>query len=529
MLSVLLATALVRPAADVLPDVSLLPSYLAQAYFTTSNPELPPGTPALRFPTASVNYGPGRLELRGGEVVGSQQRVYQRVFRSDGTTYDREAGWFVYHPSHGHIHFQEWTQFILRSMNKDGGVGEVVATGAKTSFCILELLDWDNTVAGHNTAPSYSSCGQVQGLRPGWSDVYGASLDGQYINLTGVPNGDYWLQGFIDPNGQVLESSETNNSVLVPVSIGTPPTAVADSYETNNSIAEVDGMVPGGPNSANFGKIGHKLVIRSLSMHDTQDWFKFQMTHTGGLGDYVRIESPWTRTGNLDLQLYNSAGQMVLQAAASYNYEQISLKQVPAGVYYVKVVRNGSTNNPRYWLTIEPSGSAPPLSTVYSPPSNGPETGPPAAQLAYETIPIEWKYPTKTDVAASVTLFKSRTLNDMDAVSIDGYVDIPGHVQRANILTNQFTPGDWYIFARFTKGAAHHDSWLPKSYMVYIKGDTDFNGKATVEEAQELYHKYIKVGRSVPTRWKPVCDMDEDGDVDLKDYQLMYKAAEHGH
>ena len=71
MLCVLIASALTNHALDVLPDISLLPQYLAQAFVSTNNQELPPGTKALRFPTASVNYGPGRLEMRGGDIVGN--------------------------------------------------------------------------------------------------------------------------------------------------------------------------------------------------------------------------------------------------------------------------------------------------------------------------------------------------------------------------------------------------------------------------------------------------------------------------
>lgn len=523
-----LAHSLSAPVADNLPDVSLLPSYLAQAYTTTSNPELPGGTLALRFPTASVNFAPGRLELRGGEVVGNQQRVYQRVYRTDGSTYDRPAGWFIYHSGHGHIHFESWTQFILRKRLPNGAVGEVVGTGAKTSFCILEIVAWDPSIAGHTTPPAYGSCGQIQGLRPGWADVYGATLEGQYINLTNIPNGNYWLEGFIDPNNQVLETNETNNQVLVPINIGTPPAAQPDAYEQNDSIAEVDTKTEGAPNSPNLGVMKVKKTIRNLSMEDPADWYKIRTLKTGGPGDYVRIESPWNRTANLDLELYNSSGAFLTRSSASYNFEQLSLNGRAAGTYYVRVVRNGTTNNPEYWLTIDPAGGNPPLANLDG---QNPEGGPvqPYVQKAYETIPISWTYGLGSSAPRTVSLFRSRTKDADDAEVIDGYEGTPGHVKAARILTNQFDVGRWFIFARFESGGAHTDVWMPNATVVYRKGDTNFDGRVTVEEANALLHGYLQKNESkLPEGWDVVCDMDDDKDVDMKDYQLMYKAAEHG-
>lgn len=526
MLTALLATVLKPAATDVLPDVSLLPTYLSQAYVTTTNPELPNGTLALRFPTASVNYGAGRLELRGGEIVGAQQRVYQRIYQSDNTSRDREAGWFIYHPTHGHIHFEDWTQFLLRKRNADGGVGEVVATGSKTSFCILEIIEWDPSIPGHSNGTPYNSCGQMQGLRPGWADVYGATLDGQYINLTGIPNGPYYLQGYIDPNGQVTESNEQNNSVIVAVNIGTPPTAVPDPYESNNSIAEVDGKPAGAPNSANFGVVAGKKLIRNLSMEDTADWFRFQTTRTSTASDYVRIESPWNRTANIELELYNSTGTLLGRSASSYNYEQISLAGKSAGVYYVRVTRTGSTKNPEYWLTINPSGTNPPIAQVDPPSTQG--NTPKYVQKAYETIPINWAFGDAKRAPKNITIFRSRTSKSDDGESIDGLENIPGHVRSANILTNQFPVGTWNIFARFDSGEAFVDGWKAQKVTVYRKGDTNFDGKVSIEEAQDLYHNYIKPEKPLPEGWDVICDMDRNGRVDVRDYQMMYLTAEHG-
>lgn len=526
-----LAAHLALEAADLLPDLQVLDSFLSQAFVSTNNPELPAGQRALRLSTGVVNMGQGRLELRGGEVIGNQQKVYQRVFQSDGGFYDRQAGWFIFHPGHGHIHFEGWSQFLLRKRAQDGGIGEVVATGSKTSSCVIEVYEWDSTLPGHFDLPNNYSCDQIQGLRPGWADVYGYDIEGQYIDLAGIPDGQYWLQGLVDPNGQILESKRGNNSAFAPINIGTTPPAFPDPYEQNNSRAEVDSKPPGGPNSPNFGTLKMKKSLDSLSMHDNEDWFKFEMTKTGESGDYVRIQSPWTVAGNMSLSLYDGSGTFLTQSINLFNYEQISLKSRPAGWYYVRVFRaaNNSTPNPEYWLTIDPAGPPPPFAHI-DPPSIewlGEGRGPYVEQ-AFESIPVCWEYVSEKCAAKTTTVFRCQKADGSDAQSIAGYEKIPGHIKAVNVLTVKFPVGRWRIFVRFESGDGFFDAWKENEIFVYRKGDTNMDGKVTVEEAQALYHKYLEPGKKLPTGWDKICDMDRDGDVDNKDYRLMYKAAEHG-
>ncbi|MBS1723177.1 MAG: hypothetical protein JSS66_09530 [Armatimonadetes bacterium] len=518
ILSALIAASVALAPTDELPDVSLLPSYLSQAFVTTNNPELPVGTRALRFPTASVNLGQGRLELRGSTIVGDKQLVKQRIYRTDGSWWERDCGYFIYHPQHQHIHFEDWTQFLLREMNPDGSVGAVVATGSKTSFCILEIVDWDPSKPHHYESPSYGSCGQIQGLRPGWSDVYGSSLSGQYIDLTGVPDGRYYLVGYIDPNSQVLESNEHNNVVKIPFNLGTPPAVQPDAYEDNDSRAQVDAMPEGVPNSSNFGKVKRKM-IKNLTMDDTDDYFKFKLPSKGGETDYVKIESPWMRQGDLNLQLLNESGQLLASSSGSYNFEQISLKGRPAATYYVRVLRNGSTNNPEYWLTINQGGSLPPAFELTEP-----KAAVTYVEHSYQTIPMKWSFlgPAR---AQSISVFKTKTGSVDDGIAVDGYEGLPGWSNMTNVLTNQFDLGKWYVYARATSGEALTDSFAPGPVIVYLKGDTNFDGEVTYDEAKAL-KEVLDKKKALPDGWEVICDMDYNRVIDYADYFLMLKRIE---
>lgn len=175
--------------------------------------ETMPGRKLLRFANATPNIGRGRLELRGGDILpdGSQQ-VFQRIYYSNGTFISRLAGTFDYHPEHNHIHFNEYAAYRLRKVTFLRGVGRVVARSEKVSFCIRNSLPYNPRLPGFNPISEYSECeGDVQGIGVGWSDVYGKNLPGQWIDITNIPRGRYWIESVVDPFNRIKESNEYNN------------------------------------------------------------------------------------------------------------------------------------------------------------------------------------------------------------------------------------------------------------------------------------------------------------------------------
>lgn len=51
----------------------------------------------------------------------------------------------------------------------------------------------------------------------GWGDTYTSNLDGQEIDITGLPNGDYLLEIEVDPLNRIVESNETDNKSTIRV------------------------------------------------------------------------------------------------------------------------------------------------------------------------------------------------------------------------------------------------------------------------------------------------------------------------
>jgi len=124
---------------------------------------------------------------------------------------------FQYSSCHGHYHFVGYANFQLVDADD-----QVAAVGHKQAFCLLDserYLD-DPDVA---TAEKYW-CG-YQGIQRGWSDVYHTRLACQFIDITGVPDGDYTLRISLNQNHTLEELDYDNNVVDVPVTIGDPALA----------------------------------------------------------------------------------------------------------------------------------------------------------------------------------------------------------------------------------------------------------------------------------------------------------------
>jgi Lysyl oxidase/Chitobiase/beta-hexosaminidase C-terminal domain/Bacterial pre-peptidase C-terminal domain len=141
----------------------------------------------LRFNTQTRNLGTADLVL--GNPAGSS------LFHWGGC--------------HGHYHFRSFAQYRLLDRT-----GAVVRTGKKVGFC---LMDTTRVQPGANPSPRYT-CNQ-QGIQAGWADVYSSNLSGQWIDITGVPAGQYQLEVTLDPQNVIDESDETNNTGRVHVTL----------------------------------------------------------------------------------------------------------------------------------------------------------------------------------------------------------------------------------------------------------------------------------------------------------------------
>jgi hypothetical protein len=208
---------------DIFPWASEADGYF-YGYRVTDGTTLP-GRTLLEFSSAIANDGLGPMYLRGGQVNNDgTQTVLQRIMHEGGGFHEVVAGTFTYHPAHSHIHFDDYGSYKLKQVLPGGGVWPEVASGAKVSFCLIDVDQYNLSLPNARpvSTPSPFSCGQTQGISVGWADVYGQGTDGQWIDVTDVPEGQYWLEVVVDVNNRLQESDETNNTLRILIDLDKP-------------------------------------------------------------------------------------------------------------------------------------------------------------------------------------------------------------------------------------------------------------------------------------------------------------------
>jgi hypothetical protein len=176
----------------------------------------------LRFSTTTWNNGAGPLELRAGQVNRGRkkQKVYQRIYLSNNSGFhDYLAGEFVWHRAHNHFHFENYARYSLQPVNAPGASER---SGSKVTFCVMDNARIQTSLPGAPQSSVYATCGnQVQGMSVGWGDTYWYNLEGQSLDVSGLPAGDYKLVITVDPDpqnsgsGRLLELDEGNNRSCV--------------------------------------------------------------------------------------------------------------------------------------------------------------------------------------------------------------------------------------------------------------------------------------------------------------------------
>lgn len=463
---------------DLLPDLTVRADELYDNLIVTN---IIPGRRHIRLSTGTPNSGAGKLYLYGGADLGNgKQQVIQRVYRSDGTFWERDAGQFVYHPTHNHIHVEAWCQYRIREILPGDGVGDVIAEGEKTSFCIIDLAVYDSSLPGFPAGGQFNSCNSTtQGLSVGWMDIYSKNLDGQWIDITDVPNGEYWLEAEVDPEGNFLESDESNNANRIKVTIGSGSSTIQpDAYEVNNTRAQVDARVEGAVNSPNLGPCDPVRVISNLTINNSTDadYFRFYMPATGSAGDLVRIEFSHA-AGDLDMRLLNSAGGVLSTSEGTSNIEQISLSGRAAGYYYVHVYGWNGATSPNYTLTVNPSANGAPSVTVVNPPA-----GDIQLEHGLDAYVATWTSSDPENNNRWVTISMNTTpALDGNETLIPTSLHTPAQLGSAVINSAYVEPGTYWVYASITDGGTTTGSWSAGTVTFYDPCPADLNSDGVLD------------------------------------------------
>ena len=270
---------------DLLPDIKVSVDAVQSSYTVyTQSGNTASGSQGsndgrLRLTGTTPNIGYGPLETRsinkwlcGTDTLLSnpgtlcpdgkvpKRFVVQRIYHKDDVTMsytEIPCGTMTYHPSHGHMHIDNWGIYTLRLQDPndpDPTHWSIVGTGTKLAFCLLDIASCNNGngiyCRDDNNVPKltsqipnytignggYGCSSTLQGISNGWYDSYSSSLDGMWIDIPpGTCNGNYYIVIQIDPNQNMTELNENNNVIAVPVTLTNQASPGSPSVSINAS------------------------------------------------------------------------------------------------------------------------------------------------------------------------------------------------------------------------------------------------------------------------------------------------------
>lgn len=221
------------PAA-LRPDLRALPAWgitIAESRQADGKPQ-----DLLQFAATVWNAGPVPLEIAGFRAPGSAVMKAYQYFRTPAGTlagyapvgildYDSGSG-------HHHWHYHDLAVYQLLSANR-----KTVLVSQKTGFCLANSDVIDYTMPGAQWQPGTPSlsaaCGSARpdahsaamSLGVGSGDTYVQTIAGQSFNITGFPDGTYYIEIAINPLGSLYLASGGAGPSFRQISIGGTPGA----------------------------------------------------------------------------------------------------------------------------------------------------------------------------------------------------------------------------------------------------------------------------------------------------------------
>ncbi|TND09481.1 MAG: Spore coat protein CotH [Bacteroidetes bacterium] len=409
---------------SVSTDCDLLPDMTASADIITNSMVESPGQVDLSNATPNIGWGPMEIHSSGScwcDTVSvpcsttlcpsgnpPTEKLLQRLYHKNGntiTSFDTlTPGTMSYHPTHGHVHVNNWAWFTLRTAtsNPDATTWPIVSTGSKTSFCLINLGDCTSnlgycrdslgntiTMADIPNAPFglVSGCGTSQGIYTGMLDIYSIGLPDMFIPMD-VCNGNYYIVSITDPDNNFVESNENNNWVAVPITLTMQSNplnnpsfntmlsnmTVNTSYNNTNVTSVVWDFGDGNMDSTNnpafhtygapgtytitltvtnpCGSYSSTQVVTVTGLKDDPAFVKSLLkTYPNPNSGQATIEYTLPQGGKTEIEIYNVLGEKTAtvfsgeKSAGKYELAvDFDALHLPDGNYFIRLKTNGFTS-----------------------------------------------------------------------------------------------------------------------------------------------------------------------------------------
>ena len=185
----------------------------------------------LGFKSAAANVGDEALVVLGSRPsVGQEEMTLrQRIERTDGsqrTVPLRATLRYVRSSDHSHWHVLGFMRYELRNAD-----GVRLVRDRKTGFCLGDRYRVEQSLPGRAPSARYSDrCGKGaprllrirEGISVGWGDDYSPHLEGQELDITGLPAGRYVIVHRVNANRDLRESDYSDNASSLALDLSWP-------------------------------------------------------------------------------------------------------------------------------------------------------------------------------------------------------------------------------------------------------------------------------------------------------------------
>ncbi|MDX1691573.1 MAG: lysyl oxidase family protein, partial [Acidimicrobiia bacterium] len=211
---------------DRLPDLISDPPGVGDQEMSIGDPEFPAldGRLLLRFDGYVTNVGDGPLHVTGNPqhrdpADPNSHDVQQWVEGGDGILRPLQPVPIQFEDDDDHDHFH--VMEIVRYTLWDAARTEIVTDSVKVGFCLEDTEPYPGfenpgpqtyiwSLTGFCSAGDPDATALVMGVTEGWRDVYGVGTNLQWIDVSEIVPGEYWIGAEADPEGVIAEKDEVN-------------------------------------------------------------------------------------------------------------------------------------------------------------------------------------------------------------------------------------------------------------------------------------------------------------------------------
>jgi hypothetical protein len=191
--------------------------------------------PLLVFTSSVENVGYGPLIVEGrrasrrvptmsaNQLIALQKGGFRRVTGVGRLRYN-------VNPSHSHWHLLPFERYELRTL-----AGTQIVRDHKSGFCLTSDHHSPLPTLGPPAAQPIkgSDCARdrplalrlLEGIAVGWGDIYIPAKEGQAIDISGVPPGDYDLVHRVNVGRLLREANYSNDDSSMRIQLLPPPTS----------------------------------------------------------------------------------------------------------------------------------------------------------------------------------------------------------------------------------------------------------------------------------------------------------------